>query len=99
MLRKTCRDFAESELQPIAGKIDKDGKFPQEKVYIAYCIFVLLPLFASLLCSIYLSMIHSVFVSFIGESFHIVVYISFFVNQFYLVFLHVIFSTYEGLPK
>lgn len=64
-----------------------------------YCIFVLVPLFASLLCSIYLSMIHSVFVSFIGESFHIVVDISFFVNQFYLVFLHVIFSTYEGLPK
>lgn len=32
MLRKTCRDFADAELQPFAGKFDKEGKVPQEKV-------------------------------------------------------------------
>lgn len=32
MLRKTCRDFAENELKPIAGNLDKDHKFPLEQV-------------------------------------------------------------------
>ncbi|XP_068218392.1 short-chain specific acyl-CoA dehydrogenase, mitochondrial [Palaemon carinicauda] len=32
MLKKTCRDFAESELVPNAGKFDKDGRFPMELI-------------------------------------------------------------------
>ncbi|KAG7164967.1 short-chain specific acyl-CoA dehydrogenase, mitochondrial-like [Homarus americanus] len=32
MLRKTCRDFAEAELQPLAGKFDKQGLYPREQV-------------------------------------------------------------------
>lgn len=32
MLRKTCRDFAENELKPIAGNLDKDHKFPLEQI-------------------------------------------------------------------
>lgn len=32
MLRKTCRDFAEGELMPQAGKFDKEGHFPKEHV-------------------------------------------------------------------
>nr|XP_053642717.1 short-chain specific acyl-CoA dehydrogenase, mitochondrial-like [Cherax quadricarinatus] len=32
MLRKTCRDFAEAELQPMAGKFDKEGVFPKQQV-------------------------------------------------------------------
>lgn len=32
MLRKTCRDFAEAELQPFAGKFDKEGKVPEETI-------------------------------------------------------------------
>ncbi|XP_064087637.1 short-chain specific acyl-CoA dehydrogenase, mitochondrial-like [Macrobrachium nipponense] len=32
MLKKTCRDFADSELAPNAGKYDKDGKFPMEVI-------------------------------------------------------------------
>jgi len=32
MLRDTCRQFAEAELWPIAGKIDKSGEFPEEAV-------------------------------------------------------------------
>lgn len=32
MLRKTCRDFAENELKPIAANLDKDHKFPLEQV-------------------------------------------------------------------
>ncbi|MPC10846.1 Short-chain specific acyl-CoA dehydrogenase, mitochondrial [Portunus trituberculatus] len=32
MLRKTCRDFAEAELQPHAAAFDKQGKVPQETV-------------------------------------------------------------------
>lgn len=32
MLRKTCRDFAEAELQPIAGMLDKEKKFPKEQI-------------------------------------------------------------------
>lgn len=41
MLRKTCRDFADAELQPYAGQFDKDGKFPQEKVCSSACDFFL----------------------------------------------------------
>ena len=32
MLRQTCRDFAEKELKPIAGSLDKDHKYPLEQV-------------------------------------------------------------------
>jgi len=32
MLRDTCRQFAEAELWPIAGKIDKSGEFPSAQV-------------------------------------------------------------------
>ena len=32
MLKDTCRQFAESELWPIAGKIDKSGQFPAEQI-------------------------------------------------------------------
>lgn len=31
-LKKTCQDFAEKELKPIAGQLDKDNKFPAEQV-------------------------------------------------------------------
>merc|ERR1719290_802211 len=32
MLTDTCRQFAESELWPIAGEIDKTGEFPENTV-------------------------------------------------------------------
>ena len=32
MLKKTCRDFADKELMPIAGELDKEHKFPAEPV-------------------------------------------------------------------
>lgn len=32
MLRKTCRDFAEKELKPIAGELDKTHRYPTEIV-------------------------------------------------------------------
>lgn len=32
MLKDTCRQFAESELWPIAGKIDKTCEFPAEQI-------------------------------------------------------------------
>ncbi|XP_033118920.1 short-chain specific acyl-CoA dehydrogenase, mitochondrial-like isoform X2 [Anneissia japonica] len=32
MLRKTCRDFADNELAPIAGQLDKEHRFPKEQV-------------------------------------------------------------------
>ncbi|KAF7269480.1 activator-recruited cofactor subunit 42 [Rhynchophorus ferrugineus] len=32
MLQKTCRDFAEGELKPIAAKIDKEHLYPQEQI-------------------------------------------------------------------
>ncbi len=32
MLRKTCRDFAEGELMPIAAKLDKEHKFPDKQI-------------------------------------------------------------------
>ncbi|XP_051166380.1 short-chain specific acyl-CoA dehydrogenase, mitochondrial [Leptopilina boulardi] len=32
ILYKTCRSFAEEELKPIAGKIDKEHKFPAEQI-------------------------------------------------------------------
>lgn len=32
MLQKTCRDFADTELAPIAGMLDKEHRFPKEQV-------------------------------------------------------------------
>ena len=32
MLRKTCRDFADNELVPIAGSLDKNKTYPAEQV-------------------------------------------------------------------
>ncbi|GFY50122.1 short-chain specific acyl-CoA dehydrogenase, mitochondrial [Trichonephila inaurata madagascariensis] len=32
MLQKTCREFAEKELQPIAGKIDREHLYPKEQI-------------------------------------------------------------------
>ncbi|XP_071945358.1 short-chain specific acyl-CoA dehydrogenase, mitochondrial-like isoform X3 [Antedon mediterranea] len=32
MLRKTCRDFADNELAPIAGELDKEHRYPKEQV-------------------------------------------------------------------
>ncbi|CAG9824630.1 unnamed protein product [Phaedon cochleariae] len=32
MLQKTCRDFAESELKPIAAQLDREHKFPAEQI-------------------------------------------------------------------
>ena len=32
LLRTTCWDFAEQELKPIAGEIDKEHKYPAEQV-------------------------------------------------------------------
>lgn len=32
LLYKTCRDFAEGELKPIAAKVDKEHMFPEKQV-------------------------------------------------------------------
>lgn len=32
MLHKTCRDFAEAELKPLASKFDKEHLYPKEQV-------------------------------------------------------------------
>lgn len=32
LLQKTCRDFAEKELKPIASQLDREHKFPKEQV-------------------------------------------------------------------
>ena len=32
MLRQTCRDFADNELAPIAGKLDNESLYPREQV-------------------------------------------------------------------
>lgn len=32
MLQKTCRDFAENELKPVAGKIDKEHLYPKAQI-------------------------------------------------------------------
>lgn len=32
MLHKTCRDFAESELKPLAAKFDREHLYPKEQV-------------------------------------------------------------------
>lgn len=32
MLQKTCRDFADNELKPIAAKIDKEHLYPKEMI-------------------------------------------------------------------
>ena len=41
MLRDTCRDFAERELKPIAGEIDKEHRYPLEQVLLVFGIFYL----------------------------------------------------------
>ena len=33
MLRKTCRDFAENELIPLAASLDKEHRYPKEQVF------------------------------------------------------------------
>lgn len=33
MLQKTCRDFANNELKPIAAKIDKEHLYPKEQIF------------------------------------------------------------------
>lgn len=33
LLFKTCRDFAEGELKPIAAKIDREHLFPKKQVF------------------------------------------------------------------
>jgi butyryl-CoA dehydrogenase len=32
MLQKTCRDFADNELVPLAGKFDKEHLYPKDQV-------------------------------------------------------------------
>lgn len=32
MIQKTCRDFAEAELKPVAAQLDREHKFPAEQV-------------------------------------------------------------------
>lgn len=32
MLRQTCRYFADNELAPIAGKLDKESLYPKDQV-------------------------------------------------------------------
>ncbi|XP_077442185.1 short-chain specific acyl-CoA dehydrogenase, mitochondrial isoform X1 [Vanacampus margaritifer] len=32
MLRRTCRDFADRELKPIAARLDKEGTFPAQQI-------------------------------------------------------------------
>ncbi len=32
MIAQTCRNFADTELKPIAGKLDKEHRFPAEQV-------------------------------------------------------------------
>lgn len=32
MLQKTCRDFADAELKPLAAKFDKEHLYPKEQV-------------------------------------------------------------------
>jgi butyryl-CoA dehydrogenase len=36
MLRKTCRDFADRELKPIASELDKTKRYPTEMVYFLF---------------------------------------------------------------
>jgi butyryl-CoA dehydrogenase len=36
MLHKTCRDFAETELKPLAAKFDKEHLYPKEQVLCNY---------------------------------------------------------------
>ena len=33
ILRKTCHDFADNELIPVAGQLDKDHSYPAKQVY------------------------------------------------------------------
>lgn len=36
MLRKTCVDFADNELKPVAGMVDKEHKYPKEQVWLGW---------------------------------------------------------------
>jgi butyryl-CoA dehydrogenase len=36
MLQKTCRDFAEAELKPIAAKLDREHLYPKEQVLFSF---------------------------------------------------------------
>lgn len=40
MLRKTCKDFADNELKPIAGMVDKEHKYPREQVWLDFLSFL-----------------------------------------------------------
>lgn len=40
MLRKTCRDFADNELVPIAASLDKEHKYPEEQVKKMTCMLI-----------------------------------------------------------
>ena len=35
MLQKTCRDFADNELVPVAGQLDEESRYPKEQVSLA----------------------------------------------------------------
>lgn len=41
MLRKTCRDFADKELKPVAGELDKTHRYPTELVCSSFKIIFL----------------------------------------------------------
>ena len=43
MLRKTCRDFADRELKPIAGELDKKHRYPTDIVRPVHEGFLLFP--------------------------------------------------------
>jgi butyryl-CoA dehydrogenase len=36
MLRKTCRDFADRELKPVAGELDKKHQYPTDLVCLIF---------------------------------------------------------------
>ena len=42
LLRQTCWDFAENELKPVAGDIDKHSYYPEEQVSLLVDLRVLL---------------------------------------------------------
>lgn len=41
MLQKTCRDFADNELIPIAGQLDKNHTYPKEQVNVLNKVFII----------------------------------------------------------
>lgn len=34
MLQRTCKDFSDNELKPVARQLDKECRFPKEQVYV-----------------------------------------------------------------